>query len=454
MLQKIKTIKKNYIMKKLFFLFALLTSIAASATVTVTPLSIDYNARKVTFSVAWNSAAYNNRVWVWIDLCPIAGTLPSGAFTPADVANPAITGGNGTITNPTTRGFFITYAGTNSGTTVTAMLSNAPAGKFNWCVYGSDAPPEAEVLPDGGYKLHGTPPFTVNGTKLDDGVKTFGAGTCITSITDLTGNPDGNPHAIPQATISGAATNPCPATTAVLTAAAANAATFTWYKNGAQVQSGTSTSYTVTATGSYTVRGIHANCTGTASTDKSVTISNCTGCVASTLTLTGVGFSSSANYTRNGLIMSSPVTVTTCQKTDYDGGSNGSYIADCRSSPDFAGHIFSWCLVSQYAAVLCPSPWRVPTKADICKILNNSTDNCEINLSLRLDNVGLINTAYINNFEYYYVSTGSYRRSIWWSQTDRSDIGQTDAYTLTADPTGSLLNSGYKNSGYAVKCVR
>jgi hypothetical protein len=42
----------------------------------------------------------------------------------------------------------------------------------------------------GGYTLKGTPPFTINGT-MTVNTKTFGAGTCIETITDLTGNPDG-----------------------------------------------------------------------------------------------------------------------------------------------------------------------------------------------------------------------------------------------------------------------
>jgi hypothetical protein len=231
------------------------------------------------------------------------------------------------------------------------------------------------VLSGGGYKLHGTPPFTINGN-LTVNANTFGAGTCITSITDLTGNPDGIAHDIPQATISGAAANPCPATTAVLTAAAANATTFTWYKNGAQVQSGTSTSYTVTATDSYTVQGKNANCTGTVSTAKVVTISTCsngttvTGCTTPTLYLSGVGFSSSATYTNNGITISSPVTATTCQKTNYSGLSSGTFNADCRTNPTFQGDVLSWCMVKQYASILCPSPWHVPVESELRSFLD------------------------------------------------------------------------------------
>jgi hypothetical protein len=83
------------------------------------------------------------------------------------------------------RGFFVT----SSPTEVTATLSNANIA-FNWCAYGSGAPPRATVNVDGGYTLHGAKPFTINGIPAYDS-NTFGAGTCITTITDLTERPDG-----------------------------------------------------------------------------------------------------------------------------------------------------------------------------------------------------------------------------------------------------------------------
>ncbi|MDR2358373.1 MAG: hypothetical protein LBD87_01050 [Prevotellaceae bacterium] len=173
---------------KSFFL-AMLVSVAANATVTVTPISTDYAAKKVTFKVAWTnspSAPYNNRVWIWIDFCPISGVTPHG-FSTATISNPTRTGGYGTITGLNGRGFFIEYSTTNPGSTVTATLSNAPAGKFNWCVYGSDYPPNA-VINGNSYTLKGTPPFVVNGSSLGAGVRSYSGG-CITSITDATGYP-------------------------------------------------------------------------------------------------------------------------------------------------------------------------------------------------------------------------------------------------------------------------
>jgi hypothetical protein len=356
-------------MKKTFFLFAMFTSVASGAQVAVNNTAVDYAAKKITFTVSWTTTPKNNKIWLFADYRKIENNAETGNWSRAPISAAIKTAGVGSASTVAgnTQGFWLNTSGSSGSATVLVTLAMPDeVTKFNWCAYGSDAPPTAVVNDAGGYTLKGTRPFTINGT-MSVNATTFGAGTCIASIIDLTGNPDGITHAIPQATISGAATNPCPATTAVLTAAAANATTFTWYQNGSPVQSGTSTSYTVTATDSYTVQGSNANCTGTASTAKVVTISACTGCVASTLTLTGVGFSSTATYSRNGVMLSSPVTVTTCQKTAYNGGTNVLGMVDCRDNPGYAGTLFSGCMLKQYASQLCPSPWRVPSKSDIEK---------------------------------------------------------------------------------------
>ncbi|MDR3350431.1 MAG: hypothetical protein LBN98_02125, partial [Prevotellaceae bacterium] len=79
---------------------------------------------------------------------------------------------------------------------------------------------------------------------------------------------------VAQATISGSSSNSCPATTVALTATASGATTFTWYRNGSQVQKSTSSAYTASSAGTYTVKGENANCTGATSSGKAVTIKN------------------------------------------------------------------------------------------------------------------------------------------------------------------------------------
>jgi uncharacterized protein (TIGR02145 family) len=180
-------------MRTTFLFFAMLASMTASAAVTVTPLSVDYSTKKVTFRVSWTNsptAPYNNRVWIWIDFCPVNGITPQ-SFSTATISNPAKTGGNGTITNATTRGFFIEYAAANAGTTVTAVLSNA-SGKFNWCAYGSDYPPNA-TFDKGTYTFNGTTDFIISNPAQTLTTKTIAKGSLTvnssTTFTDATGCP-------------------------------------------------------------------------------------------------------------------------------------------------------------------------------------------------------------------------------------------------------------------------
>jgi hypothetical protein len=185
------------------------------------------------------------------------------------VASPTKVSGNGSISNSTTRGFFITYAGTNSGTTVTATLSNA-TGKFNWCAHGSDYPPAAVINAAGGYTLKGTPPFTINGT-MTVNPKTLGAGTCITSIIDLTGNPDGIVPALPSLSSpnsplrcsSGAVT-----LSVTVGGGTTTAMTYTWNIGG--------TTYT-NQTNSYTTGSLSTN------TTYSVKVKNANNCESNTV---------------------------------------------------------------------------------------------------------------------------------------------------------------------------
>jgi hypothetical protein len=172
----------NTIMKKLFFFFAMLASITASATVTITPLSVNYPNKKVTFKVAWTGTAANNRVWVWVDLCPVVGASPS-TFKKAVISEPT---GSGVVAGTLNgRGFYVNV----NGATVTAKLDNAN-GKFNWCAYGSDFPPNAVYNLSGGYNLRGSSPFIITTSSGTTAVSanTYYDGT-ITALTDATGCP-------------------------------------------------------------------------------------------------------------------------------------------------------------------------------------------------------------------------------------------------------------------------
>jgi hypothetical protein len=123
-------------------------------------------------------------VWVWVDLCPIAGTT-AGTFAKAVISNPSAIAGSIDMVTGNSRGFYVT---TNPSTD-TATLSNA-TGKFNWCAYGSDFPPNAIDNSSGGYALRGSPPFiiTTSSGTTEVNANTFSGGT-ITALTDATGYP-------------------------------------------------------------------------------------------------------------------------------------------------------------------------------------------------------------------------------------------------------------------------
>ena len=176
-------------MKKIIFLLALLASMAANAAVTVTPLSANYGATKtVTFRVSWEGTA-TDRAWVWVDYCSVAGTSP-GTFAQAVISGATATAGSIDVATLNGRGFYVTA----SPSTVTATLSNA-TGKFNWCVYGSDAPPKVTV-DEGTYTLYGTPPFILtaaDGSTTQTVAATSIAASAVTitpvTLTDQTGCP-------------------------------------------------------------------------------------------------------------------------------------------------------------------------------------------------------------------------------------------------------------------------
>jgi hypothetical protein len=153
------------------------------AQATVTPVSVDYDKQEVKFRVTWNNAtAANNRVWVWVDICSAPGVSPA-TFVKADIGGASVT--SGSIAEKNTRGFYVNA----TPTTVTVKLENA-AGKFNWCAYGSDYPPNAKDDDSGGYTLRGAPPFVITTSSGTATVttNTYSGGT-ITALTDATGCP-------------------------------------------------------------------------------------------------------------------------------------------------------------------------------------------------------------------------------------------------------------------------
>jgi hypothetical protein len=170
-------------MKKLYFIFLLLPlwGLSSAWAQSVILIGSDFTTGAVTFTVDVGAAT---PTWVLVeyttDPSPTSAIMSRATFTEA-LCTPSSAG----TLAAEGRGFLLT-----SSATITAKLKDV-SGRFSWCAYAFDTPPNAKVNPGGGYTLRGTPPFIVNGDTLAAGVTTFGPGTCIESITDFTYNPDG-----------------------------------------------------------------------------------------------------------------------------------------------------------------------------------------------------------------------------------------------------------------------
>ncbi|MDR2361171.1 MAG: hypothetical protein LBD91_00370, partial [Prevotellaceae bacterium] len=174
-----------------------------------------------------------------------------GAWTSATITGATATAG--TLSYPVVlpgRGFYL--AGNPSGAfnaTVTVTLAAPADTKFNACVYASDYPPNATQQSGGGYALRGTPPFIINGT-ITEPSYTFGAGTCITSITDSTGCPGlvVNTSIVTGSILSTGETICVGGAPGAITSIAAfggdGQLSYSWYKDGELIPGATAADYT------------------------------------------------------------------------------------------------------------------------------------------------------------------------------------------------------------------
>jgi hypothetical protein len=247
---------------------------AVAQTVNISPMGTDYGNKTVKFQVSWTGTTTPaNKVWVWIDYCPVSGNT-AGPFGPANItAVEAATGGDVDKSSLTGRGFYVTA----SPTIVTATLAGAPA-QWNWCAYASGYAPNAVTNAGGGYTLRGTKPFTINGT-LNIHSETFGAGTCITSITDPAGHPGGfaDKPAITGVTSPTICYNQTATLSATVSGGITGNMTYTWNINGTQssTTAASITTQSLTAGITYTVTARNANgCTSAVSNTGTVTVRN------------------------------------------------------------------------------------------------------------------------------------------------------------------------------------
>jgi uncharacterized protein (TIGR02145 family) len=159
------------IMRTTFFLFAMLTSVAASAQVTnVEPVSATYTNKTVSFRVWWNAGSRNathlSKVWVWIDYIKVnANNTTSGNTWTRAAVSAASPTASVSYDGSNRNGFWLQGNSGSYSATITVQL-NITETKFNWCAYVSDCPPNVTVT-NGTYTFKGTPPFKLiasNGT--------------------------------------------------------------------------------------------------------------------------------------------------------------------------------------------------------------------------------------------------------------------------------------------------
>jgi hypothetical protein len=209
----------------------------------------------LTFEVGWTTAStlpnHRDTVWLFADYRIVNTDGTTGAWTSATITGATATAG--TLSYPVVlpgRGFYL--AGNPSGAfnaTVTVTLAAPANTKFNACVYASDYPPNATLQSGGGYALRGTPPFIINGA-ITEPSYTFGAGTCITSITDSTGCPGlvVNTSIVTGSILSTGETVCVGGAPGAITSIAAfggdGQLSYSWYKNGVLIPGATAADYT------------------------------------------------------------------------------------------------------------------------------------------------------------------------------------------------------------------
>jgi uncharacterized protein (TIGR02145 family) len=326
-------------------------------------------------------------------------------------------------------------------------------------------------LPPGVHSSWSANTLTLSGTPLTSGRYVYTLTTC--GADKATGTLTVTPAPVLTLVSGHSAGTPAPLATAIkpilyttshasgaaLTAGTLPKGTTGAWRHNVYTISGTPTetgtfNYTLTTTNTKGCR--NDTISGTLAVSQAVTYTNCQA-ASFNIGAAKASFASPATYNINGLIVSAPVLVDSCRKGNYKGGANQyhDYGADCRSNIKAEyGDLFSWCMVARYADILCPSPWRVPTREDFCTMSKLSPVQCASYVespSPKLDENGWLAGGYCNadgglggqNGEGYY-----------WSSSQRSPTEGWEAEVLGNGfrPQGNGIDKKYY--GQSVRCVR
>jgi uncharacterized protein (TIGR02145 family) len=173
-----------------------------------------------------------------------------------------------------------------------------------------------------------------------------------------------------------------------------------------------------------------------------------------TLNLGNVYFRTDRTWKIGNQEWSELVMASGCEKNDYQGESDLGYVADCRQDTNYGnGILFSWEAVNRYKNLLCPEPWRVPTRDDF------------INLDKALGGTGInrvkdeiLRDKYLRDWGSIYgymelkegeIVQGAY----YWSQSEGSAVS---AHRFHFNSKGKIWPKGgsYKEYAHSIRCVR
>ncbi len=176
-----------------------------------------------------------------------------------------------------------------------------------------------------------------------------------------------------------------------------------------------------------------------------------------------VSFSTNTTWEIGSQTWSDAVQTTICSgKTSFN---SRNFEADCRSNPNYKGDLFSWEMINQYGAYLCPAPWRVPTREDFLDLdiaLGGTGENDQNNSTLRSKYL----SSWGGTYGGFCRAGGSLHNqgshALYWSQSEHGKAG--NGYNLYFFSTGNINPhlSGkispqsfiFKGNGFALRCVQ
>ena len=140
-------------------------------------------------------------------------------------------------------------------------------------------------------------------------------------------------------------------------------------------------------------------------------------------------------------------------------GVDMNFNANCRSNPGQRGDLFSWCAVVRFADLLCPYPWRVPTREDFVAL--DLALGGEGGADGRYRNVEVRNK-YLNVWGGTYSGIASNFGILWSQGTDamywtQSQADATSAYRAGFCHVGWIFPQGTSNKAsfaLALRCIR